>query len=56
MALGCRRFSAWIGRNRRLAKDFEATIRLRTAFLYAAIRHAAGASDRSCFMTFETDS
>jgi len=27
---------AWIGRNRRLAKDFEATIGSATAFLYAA--------------------
>lgn len=30
------RFFAWIGRNRRLAKDFEATIASATAFLYAA--------------------
>jgi hypothetical protein len=27
---------AWIGRNRRLAKDFEATIGSARAFLYAA--------------------
>ena len=27
---------AWLGRNRRLAKDFEATIGSATAFLYAA--------------------
>jgi putative transposase len=27
---------AWIGRNRRLAKDFEATIASANAFLYAA--------------------
>jgi transposase len=27
---------AWLGRNRRLAKDFEATIESATAFLYAA--------------------
>ena len=27
---------AWINRNRRLAKDFEHTIRSATAFLYAA--------------------
>jgi putative transposase len=26
----------WLGRNRRLAKDFEATIASATAFLYAA--------------------
>ena len=50
------RFFAWIGRNRRLAKDFEATNRLRTRLPLRRIRHAARASDRSCFMTFETDS
>jgi transposase len=30
------RFFAWTGRNRRLAKDFEATIHSARAFLYAA--------------------
>ena len=30
------RFFAWLGRSRRLAKDFEATIASATAFLYAA--------------------
>jgi transposase len=30
------RFFAWIGRNRRLAKDFEATVESARAFLYAA--------------------
>ena len=30
------RFFAWIGRNRRLAKDFEASIASAQAFLYAA--------------------
>ncbi len=30
------RFFAWINRNRRLAKDFEATIKSATAYLYAA--------------------
>src|ERR1700674_2143575 len=30
------RFFAWIGRNRRLAKDFEATVASARAFLYAA--------------------
>ena len=30
------RFFAWIGRKRRLAKDFEATIASANAFLYAA--------------------
>jgi transposase len=30
------RFFAWVGRNSRLAKDFEATIASARAFLYAA--------------------
>jgi transposase len=30
------RFFAWINRNRRLAKNFEATIKSTEAFLYAA--------------------
>ena len=30
------RFFAWIGRNRRLSKDFEATIESARAFLYVA--------------------
>ena len=30
------RFFAWIGRNRRLARDFEATIDSTRAFLYVA--------------------
>ena len=30
------RFFAWINRNRRLAEDFEATIKRLEAFLYAA--------------------
>jgi putative transposase len=30
------RFFAWIGRNRRLARDFEATIASASAFVYAA--------------------
>ena len=30
------RFFAWLGRNRRLAKDFDGTIASATAFLYAA--------------------
>ncbi len=49
------RFFAWIGRNRRLAKDFEDN-QLRTRFPLRRIRHAARAPDRSSFMTFETDS
>jgi len=36
MGWGRPRFFAWIGRNRRLAKDFEATIASARAFLYAA--------------------
>ena len=32
------RFFAWINRNRRLAKDFEAKIEIVEAFLYAASR------------------
>ena len=35
-ALGRRTVFAWIGRNRRLAKDFEATFNSARAFLYAA--------------------
>ena len=43
------RFFAWIGRNRRLAKDFEATIGSARAFLYSAsvmslVRRIADAS------------
>lgn len=30
------RFFAWIGRNRRLPKDFEASVASAEAFLYAA--------------------
>jgi transposase len=39
------RFFAWIGRNRRLAKDYEATIGSARLPL-RRIRHAARASDR----------
>jgi transposase len=49
------RFFAWIGRNRRLAKGLRGHHRLRTRLPIRRIRHAARASDRSCFMTFETD-
>jgi transposase len=49
------RFFAWIGRNRRLAKDFEATIESARAFLYAAsvmllMRRIARAS-QLCYRT-----
>ena len=47
------RFFAKIGRNRRLAKDFEATIDSARAFLYDT---SARASDCPYFMTLETDS
>jgi hypothetical protein len=36
LVVSAARFFAWIGRNRRLAKDFEATIDSARAFLYAA--------------------
>jgi transposase len=48
------RFFAWIGRNRRLAKDFEATID--SARALRRLRHAPRTPDRTSFMTFETDS
>ena len=50
------RFFAWIGRNRRLAKGLRGHHRLRRRLPLRRIRHAACTSDRSCFMTFETDS
>ena len=50
------RFFAWIGRNRRLAKDFEATIDSARFLPLRRIRHAVSGGDRPCFMTFETDS
>jgi transposase len=49
------RFFAWIGRNRRLAKDFEASIDSARAFLYAA-SDAALTPHRKARMSFETDS
>ena len=49
------RFFAWIGRNRRLAKDFEATIDSARTFLYAASVMLLVRRIRSRFMTFETD-
>jgi putative transposase len=47
------RFFAWIGRNRRLAKDFEATIDSARAFLYAP---SVMLLPRQGRMSFETDS
>ena len=49
------RFFAWIGRNRRLAKDFEATIDSARAFPYAASVVVLLLAHRTRFMTFETD-
>ena len=50
------RFFAWINRNRRLAKDFEATIASARAFLYGRLRHAPRPQIGPSRMTFETDS
>ncbi len=51
------RFFAWIGRNRRLAKDFEgyASTFPARAFALRRFRHAPGAPNCAGFMTFETD-
>ena len=50
------RFFAWIGRNRTTGKRLRGHHQLRTRLPLRRIRHAARASDRSCFMTFETNS
>ena len=50
------RFFAWINRNRRLAKDFEATIASARAFLYAASVMLLVPQISPSHMTFETDS
>ena len=50
------RFFAWINRNRRLAKDFEATIASARAFLYAASVMLGRPQIGPSRMTFETDS
>jgi hypothetical protein len=50
------RFFAWINWNRRLAKDFEATIASARVFLYAAFGHAARSTPGELIMSFETDS
>ena len=49
------RFFAWIGRNRRLAKDFEATIDSARAFLYAASIMLLVRRIATLVMSFETD-
>ena len=50
------RFFAWIGRNRRLAKDFEATIALRQSLPLRRLGHAPRALPRTVSMSFKTDS
>jgi hypothetical protein len=51
------RFFAWINRNRRLAKDFEATIASATAFLYTVRAMLAIDPVVGSFRTnFESDS
>ena len=48
------RLFAWINRNRRLAKDAEASIASAEAFL-RSIQHAAPKQDRTLKNRFETD-
>ena len=50
------RFFAWINRNRRLAKDFEATIASATAFLYAASVMLLVPKTRSFDLRFKSNS
>jgi transposase len=50
------RFFAWINRNRRLAKDFEATIDSARAFLYTASIMLPRPTNRETSLNFETDS
>ena len=50
------RFFAWLGRNRRLAKDFEVTIRLSHRVPLRRGRHALGPQVGSFGMRFESDS
>ena len=50
------RFFAWIGRNRRLAKDFEATLASATSLPLRRLRHAAHPTHRPSIMSFGTDS
>jgi hypothetical protein len=49
------RFFGWLGRNRRLARDLEATIPSATAFLYAA-SVTAQTMDCSIGLRFKSDS
>jgi putative transposase len=49
------RFFAWLNRNRRLAKDVEATIPSAVAFLYAASLDAPHPPPRTRTMNSETD-
>ena len=50
------RFFAWIGRNRRLAKDFEATLEFRPSLPLRRLHHAAHPTARAIRMSFESDS
>ncbi len=50
------RFFAWIGRNRRLAEDFEATVDSSARLPLCRVGHAACSPCGARFMTFETDS
>ena len=47
------RFFAWIGRNRRLAKDFEATLEFRPSLPLRRLHHAAHPTARAIRMSFE---
>jgi hypothetical protein len=44
------RLFAWVNRNRRLAKDFEATIASAKAFLYAACGMLLGQNERNAHL------
>lgn len=50
-----RNLLAWVNRNRRPAKDFEAAIVSAIAFLYARLRHAAHRAARSFRLRLESD-
>ena len=50
------RFFAWIGRNRRLAKDFEATPQIRPSIPLRRLHHAAHPTARAIRMTFKSNS
>ena len=52
-ALVVERFFAWIGRNRHLAKDFEATLEIRPSLPLRRLHHAAHPTARAIRMSFE---